>query len=445
MPVPSVHDLLLSDAADWTFAGIGVLLLLSLAREIPRIPSRLLVLMAAAFLDMVGVLMIVPLAPFYVLRLGRGGVDVGVFHLAESDLVGLLAGMFTLAQLISAPMWGRFSDRHGRRPTLLVALLASAVSYVVFGFADSLWLLFLSRLVQGIGGGTVGVIQAYVADSVEPAQRARALGWLSAATNLGVALGPVIGSKAVALGGERYGHIAPGLLAAAMCLLTMLFAFCFLRESNAERAPAHAARPPIRDAVGRVLLHPGEPPSRLILIYALAMGANMGATSMLALLLARKFGIDEHSIGRVFLWIGAVSVLARVLLLGPLVDRLGEARLSRIGIVFLAAGLASLPFTVGLSSLALAVAMLPLGMSFTFPCVTGLLSRVVDQRERGMFMGLQQTFGGSARFVMPMLCGYLFARVTPGTPFLLGSVLVLSTLLLTVGLGRVAARPTAKP
>ena len=101
---------------------------------------------------------------------------------------------------MSAPFWGKFSDRVGRRPTLIIALAASGIAYLIFGFAHSLLLLFLSRLVQGAGGGTVGVIQAYVADSTEPKDRTRALGWLSATTNLGVVVGPVLGSFAVPWG-----------------------------------------------------------------------------------------------------------------------------------------------------------------------------------------------------------------------------------------------------
>src|SRR5712692_10695014 len=138
-------------------------------------------------------------------------------------------------------MWGRFSDRVGRRPTLLIALGAAGIAYLIFGFATSLWLLFLSRIVQGAGGGTVGVIQAYVADSTDPKDRARALGWLSATTNLGVALGPVLGSFAVALGKRdlmpgpgtlQMGHAAPGIMAAGLCVLNMIFAWRYLTESR---------------------------------------------------------------------------------------------------------------------------------------------------------------------------------------------------------------------
>ena len=147
------------------------------------IPAKLMVLMATAFLDMVGLLIVVPILPFYARRLGGEGFNIAGVHFGIGSVVAMLVSTFTVAQLVSAPVWGRFSDRFGRRPALLVALGASAIAYVIFGFANSLTMLFISRLIQGAGGGTVGVIQAYVADSVEPDQRARGLGWLSAATN----------------------------------------------------------------------------------------------------------------------------------------------------------------------------------------------------------------------------------------------------------------------
>src|SRR5687768_15656042 len=151
--------------------------------------------MITAFVDMVGLLMVIPLLPFYAVDLGGSGL-----------IVGLLVSSFSLAQLISAPLWGRVSDRYGRRPALIAGLLFSAAAYVVFAFATSIWLLLLSRLVQGAGGGTTGVIQAYVADASEPKDRAKSLGWISAATNLGVAIGPALGSLTYGLGRE-----APGL------------------------------------------------------------------------------------------------------------------------------------------------------------------------------------------------------------------------------------------
>ncbi|MCR9248690.1 MAG: MFS transporter [bacterium] len=430
----------------WLVGGMSVLLLLTLIREIPRIPGKLLVLMAAAFLDMVGLLMIVPLLPFYVSRLAgeSGRIELVGVEIGTGELVGIVMATFTLAQLTSAPLWGRFSDRHGRRPAMLIALGMAAISYVLFGFADSLPLLLLSRLVQGLGGGTVGVIQGYVADSTDPAQRARALGWLSASTNLGVALGPVLGSYAVELGDLPFwaeadratvAHAAPGVLAAVLCVITMAFAARFLRESNEGRGRSKA-RVPVHQALLEVIRRPLVPPSRLILTYAVAIGAFTGATSQVALSFEARFGIDDKLIGYVFFWIGAISVFTRVLALGPLVDRLGEVRLSRIGIATLVTGLVLVALADSLPELAIAVAMLPLGTAFTFPCVTALLSRVVDQNNRGMYMGLQQTFGGMLRIAMPLACGYAFDHHGVTAPFFVAAACVAATLPLGYGLGR---------
>ena len=157
--------------------AIAIALLYVFYKEVRKIPAKLFTLMITAFIDMVGLLMIIPLLPFYVQDLGGGGVIFLGWHPGVGTITGFIVTAFTIAQLISAPLWGRFSDRVGRRPTLIIALAASGIAYLIFGFAHSLWLLFLSRLVQGAGGGTVGVIQAYVADSTDPKDRARALGW----------------------------------------------------------------------------------------------------------------------------------------------------------------------------------------------------------------------------------------------------------------------------
>ena len=403
--------------------------------------GKLIVLMITAFVDMVGLLMIIPLLPFYAKHLGANGF-----------VVGLLVSSFAIAQLITAPVWGRFSDRYGRRPALLVGLSASAIAYVVFGFANALWLLFLSRVVQGAGGGTVSVIQAYVADALEPEERAKGLGWLSASTNAGVALGPLLGSFT-----SNWYHAGPGLLAAGLCVCNILFAFFFLSESRdmVEAKAIGKKQVRSRDAIMRVVTHSGETASRLIWIYAIAMGAFTGANSMLALFLSARFGVTENTIGFFYTYIGTISVLTRALILGWAVDRYGEARLSRFGSLLLAIGLALLAFMhplhdpaalahalrlpvslVGILPylpLGVAVALLPLGTAFTFPCVTALLSRVIPSRERGLYMGVQQTFGGTARSLFPILAGIAFDRFVE-LPFLASAALVAGTIYLGIGM-----------
>lgn len=428
---------------------IGGSLLFVLGRELRKIPPKLMVLMATAFMDMVGLLMVVPLLPFYVKKLGGEGVQFLGMHLGIGILSGLIASAFTVAQLLSSPMWGRFSDKFGRRPALLIALSAAGIAYLVFGFAESLWLLFLSRIVQGAGGGTVGVIQAYVADITEPEHRARSLGWLSAATNLGVALGPVVGAFAVVLGEKdlvpgaaelRMGQAGPGIVAALLCGITILFAWKYLKESKTLQHQESERRRP-REAVLRVLTHGSDPSSRLIWIYAIAIGAFQGTFPILPLFLNAEFQVTEKTIGYFFMYIGSLSVFARVLLLGKLVDRLGEARLSRIGLVLLAMGLVGMPLSPNIGVLAIAVAMLPLGTAFTFPCVTALLSRVINPADRGLYMGLQQSFGGVSRIIAPLWAGFAFDTLGQGIPFYTSAAIVLATISLGLGLDQYAKRP----
>ncbi len=393
--------------------------------------GKLVVLMITAFMDMVGILMVIPLLPFYAKEMNGTGY---VFHVlkalhmsGDGAVVSLLIACFAIAQLVSAPAWGRVSDRIGRRPALMIGLGASTVAYVIFAYSQDLDWLFFSRLVQGAGGGTVGVIQAYVADATKPQDRAKALGWLSAATNAGVTLGPLLGSWAMGFGPK-----GPGLAAATMSIITMTFAYRYLTESH-DAAAAKAAGKIVRrsgEAVMRIVSHSGEPASRLIWIYAITMGSFQAMTTTLALFLAWKFGVTAHTIGYFFAYVGIISVVTRAGILGKMVDRFGEARLSRIGMVLLACGLGGMPLAGSIPTLAIAVALVPLGTAFTFPCVTGLLSQVVPQHERGLYMGVQQTFGGVARVVGPIYAGWAFDHLGPGVPFYTSAVIVLLTILL---------------
>ena len=397
--------------------------------------GKLVVLMVTAFVDMMGGLIVFPLIPFYAERtLGHGPLWTALDAVGlggSGTAVSLMVMMFPIAQLVSAPYWGRFSDRFGRRPALMVGLGGSAAAYVIFAFADSLELLFLCRLVQGAGGGTVGVIQAYVADATAPEDRAKALGWLSAATNAGLVIGPALGSVAMS-----FGPSGPGLFAAGIALVNMAFAWKYLAESHtlAGHAPSDGSkRRGTREVLRRIVTHAREPASRLIWIYALTMGAFQGATTVLALLLASKFGVTERTIGFVFTYIGAISFITRAGILGKLVSWLGELRLSRYGMALLATGLAGMALSTSLPALAVFLALLPLGTAFTFPCVTGLLSGVVPPHERGLYMGMQQTFGGAGRVVGPIYAGWAFDHLGQGVPFYTAAVIVLLTI--TIGSG----------
>ncbi len=370
---------------------------------------------------MIGFAMVFPLLPFYALKL----------H-AEPQVIGLIIAAFSGAQLISAPIWGRVSDRYGRRPALLIGLTASAIAFLVFGFANSVWLLFLSRFVQGAGGGTTGVTQAYVADTVPPQDRARSLGWLSAGTNLGTMLGPVIGSFA-----SHWGQTAPGILAASLCVINVIFAWKWLPES--KKMSGHAQRKPIWHSAWMVIRHPKGPVQRLTLIYSAAMLANAAMTSVLALYLGSEFGVTEGTIGYVFLYVGVFSVAMRSALIGPIVDRIGELWSMRAGTASLIVGLLGYPLVQNLWQLAIVIPLVPIGLALLFPATTALMTRVSERAELGVTMGTAQTFAGIARVIAPLFSTTLFQRVGHGAPFVFSATIVAGVSLLSFRIGTVTA------
>ncbi len=381
--------------------------------------KKIWVLLFAAFVNMLGYAMVFPLLPFYAVRFG-----------ADAQVVGWMIASFSIAQVASAPLWGRFSDRWGRRPALLFGLIGSAVAFLIFGFATAVWLLFLSRLAQGAAGGTTSVMQAYIADSVGPEERAKALGWLSAATNAGVMLGPVLGSLSWQLGSE-----APGVIAATLCFLNFVFAYRWLPESSRVDAGAATVttkalkEPPeekqsVRTMVWETLRHPTSDTSQLIWIYATAMMAFGSMTAVLSLYLMERFGMAESNIGYIFFYLGALSVIMRAGLLGRLVTALGEVKLMRAGALLVCAGLSLMAFPNTLAVFLGVMTLFPIGTALLFPSTTSLLTRRGSKTQIGQLMGVQQAFGGCSRIVGPIWAGAAFKYLGPPVPFHVAGAIV---------------------
>ncbi len=392
---------------------------------------RLIVLFTIAFVDTVGAAMVVPILPFYAVR-----------HGASAFLVGLLVSAFSITQLLSAPAWGRLSDRVGRRPALLAGLIISGLAYVVFAFADSVWLLLVSRLVQGLGGGTIGVVQAYVADASRPDERTRSIGWLTTVTSLGWLSGSALGSVLVALGGAQ----APGLFTAGLSLLVALLAAAYLTEPKdmlpSGNMPVTERPRTGLEAMRHVVSRWHEPAPRLIWIYAMAIGAFYGTVAVLPLLVEERLGVTEKTIGYIVMYFAGIGVVVRAGILGRMVAWLGEVRLARLGILLLSSGLALAAVGQGYTVLFTSFTLMPVGTAFLFPSVTGLLSRIVAKRERGVFLGVQQTFGGIGRVGFPLLAGFMMDRFGRGSPYWIAALLVLATLPLTATLEKI---PKASP
>jgi len=384
-----------------------------------------LVLIGTMLVDMIGFGIVLPLLPFYAVEFG-----------AADWMVGPLVASFSVAQLLATPFWGRISDHYGRRPLILAGLAFSALSYVLFGLATTITVLFVSRIVQGASGGTIAVAQAYVADTTAPERRAQVLGWLSAATGAAFMVGPAIGSWAWRWGG----HAAPGFVAAALCLVNLGLALKFLPEPATARRTEGRDRlavPALREVLGAALR---GPLARMIAIYFLGIGAFASMTAIFSLYLEVRFGIDESTVGYVFVYVGSVSVLVRGVAVGHLVRLYGEAAVSRLGAVLLGLGLAFGSIADTYLTLGIAMTLVAGGTGTLFPPLAALISRSTAPEVQGSTLGINQFFGGVARVAGPLWGAAVFDAFGPGAPFLTASVGVACAFVLAFGLKRPVAK-----
>jgi MFS family permease len=283
-------------------------------------------------------------------------------------------------------------------------------------------MLFASRLVQGLGGGTTGVAQAYVADTMAPAERAKALGWISAATSAGVMIGPVIGSVARSFGTE-----VPGLVAAALMLISVAFAWKWLPESRVTHTHTASGQQ----------LRPTAPAHRVIWIYVVGMLALNIVIGVLALYLKDVYHVTEESIGYFFTVFGIVGVLMRVSLVGWFNARFGEVRTMQVGTISLLLGLALMPLPAAVlppgPALILFIfflVLVPVGTALLFPASTSLVSQRTDRHELGLVMGAQQTFRGIMSIIGPVGATVAFDKLGHGIPFLCAAAIVSVALVL---------------
>lgn len=385
--------------------------------------KRLWVLIAVCFVDMIGLMIIAPLLAPYARHFG-----------ARDWVIGVLFSAFAIAQLLSSPIWGRVSDRYGRRPALIAGLTGAFFAYLVFGFASSLWLLFVCRTVQGLGGGTTGVAQAYVADTMEPSERAKALGWLSAATSAGVSIGAVLGSLSANLG-----PAAPGLVAASLCLINIVFAWRWLPESRVPRPGVTTTsgrfvpvrERPIAHALWEVVRHPGRPVSEMIWIYAVGMLALNVVIGVMSLYLIDTFGFTEKNVGFVYTVFSVVGFVLRVGPVGWLNAAIGEVRTLRVGASLLVVGLFLLPFPKAFPVFVLCLLLVPGGTAFLFPATSSLVSQRTDRHELGLTMGVQQTFRGIMSIIGPIGATAVYEVFGHGVPFWIAAVIVAVALALS--------------
>jgi MFS transporter, DHA1 family, tetracycline resistance protein len=388
----------------------------------------LVILFFTVFIDLLGFGIIIPLLPFYAERFG-----------GSAETVALLAASFSLMQFIFMPIWGRLSDRVGRRPILLLGLFGSFGSYLLFGLAGSLPLLFASRLFAGIAGATVSTAQAFIADTTTRENRAKGMGVLGAAFGLGFIFGPAIGGFL-----SRWGHAVPPFFAATLAILNFGAAWFLLPESRPAHVPATARAAHSRlEALRKALTRPTLPV--LFAVYFLVVAAFSGFETTFALFSQKRFGFNEETIGYLFAYVGVVLAVVQGGLVGRVVKSVSERRLVPVAIAVLACGLALIPLSYSLPMLFLANGVLAVGMGFNSPSLVSLISQGSDPEDQGGVLGVSQSLASLARILGPAWGGYLYDRYGAATPYASSAaVMVLAALVAAVGL-RSRPAPAEEP
>ena len=387
--------------------------------------ASLLVLFLTVFIDLIGFGMVIPFLSFYAREYGASGITVGA-----------VVGIFSIMQFFFAPVWGRLSDRIGRRPVLLVSLAASFTGYLLFAFAGSIAWLFVSRIVAGIGGANIATAQAYIADSTTDENRAKGMGLIGAAFGLGFILGPPLSGILSTVGMNRglAGNLLPGLVAAALSLVAWMIALFVLAESKPADLRPRSGLPPQFD--GQIWRMIGR--SRLLTLLMVSLFLTLLAVAGMEISVTlhgrERFSFTQLDMAYLFLWMGAVVAIIQGMLIGRVVKRFGEKGVIIIGATSFTIGFAAVPSIYSLPFLYAVALLIAVGQGLSYPALTSLISRVSPSGERGSILGISASLGSLARFIGPILIGWLFDLAHAAGAFYGGAVLMTGALAIALGM-----------
>jgi DHA1 family tetracycline resistance protein-like MFS transporter len=384
--------------------------------------TPLTILFATVFIDLLGFGIVIPFLPMYAERLG-----VGAFA------IGLILSVYSLMQLIVAPIFGRISDRVGRRPIIMLGLFGSSVSYIIYGFAYSLPLLLISRAVHGACAATVSTAQAYVADTTTERERAHGMGLIGAAFGLGFVVGPAIGGL--------LGHASlrvPVFFASALTFANLIFAAIALPESHrpvgVERLGwSHLAQPLL--ILPRQLFR--HRMARVFLIAFLATFAMAIFETTFALMASLLYGYRAVGVGGLFAYVGLIQAITQGYLLGKIAERIGEPQLICAGLLLFAIGMTPMASFGSQLMLFVLLAALAVGYGLANPSIASLISQRAGRHLQGELLGVNQSSLALARITGPVAAGILYDRGGPRLAYISGGAVAIVGLLLAIRIARI--------
>jgi len=372
-----------------------------------RSNKALITIFLIVFIDLLGFGIILPLLPFIAQK-----------YQANAAQIGLLTATYSFFQLLAAPVLGRLSDRFGRKKILILSQLGSALGFIILAFANSLPLLFLSRIIDGLTGGNISIAQAYIADVTDKKNRARGMGLIGAAFGLGFIFGPALGGAL-----SKISYSTPALVAAFVSFLTVLTTILFLKETVDTKKALETPKTEFSfKELKIVLLIPNL--SFLIIIFFLINLAFSLTQGNLALWTEKTFGYDPSKNGFIFAYVGVLAVLVQVVVLPFLLKKLNENIILKIASFNLFLSFFLIFLSKNEPIFYLALTFMPLGNGLANPSIQSIASKDVPKEEYGGTLGLLQSAGSMGRILGPIIGGELFYLFNKDLPFLFASIIL---------------------
>ena len=358
--------------------------------------TPLIIIFTTVFIDLIGFGMVIPILPFY--------ANTPPFSATPRE-IGFLVASYSLMQFFFSPLLGRLSDKYGRRPILFFSLLGSALGYLVLGFANTIVLVFVGRIIGGITGGNISAAQAYIADVTSKKNRAKGMGLFGAAFGLGFILGPAIAGVL-----SKYGVHVPFFFAAALSFINAVALYFILPESlkPTSRAVVSKRKSRLQDLF-ESLAH--KEFREVNIVYFLLVTSFSIMTYAFVLYTAYRYEYTPEQNGYLFAFVGIVAIVGQGLLFGRLTHKFGEVPLVVVGCLLMVVSLFAIPLVGpnagGLAGLLIGTAVLSFGNALASPGLTSLASKTADEHDQGRALGIMQSAASLARAIGPIIGGFL--------------------------------------
>jgi MFS transporter, DHA1 family, tetracycline resistance protein len=369
--------------------------------------KQLLTIFLIVFIDLLGFGLILPLLPF-----------IGEKYGSNAFQIGLLTATYSLFQLIASPILGRLSDRYGRKKLLIISQAGTFVGFLLLGFARSLPLIFLSRIIDGATGGNISIAQAYISDVTTKENRAKGMGVLGAAFGLGFIFGPALGGLL-----SRFSYSTPAFFAASVSFITMLVTTFFLKESVDVKNTVKSVKTKFSLGELKKVLYT-YPIGLLIISFFILNLAFSIMQGNFSLFTQQAFGFGPTQNGLMFAYIGVMAVLVQLRILPYILKKWSEKKIFIDSSLVMALGLFTIILAINPFLLIISLTLIPLGNGLSNPVVQSLASENVPPEDYGGTLGILQSSGSLGRIFGPIAGGFMFNTFNKNIPFIVAAIMV---------------------